>query len=802
MSNENEHLNISLPKEVQASEVSYRRLLESARDGMIALDVVNEIRYRRLFESTRHGILILDAVTRKITDANPFMVYLLGYSHDEFLGKELWEIGLLKDEEASKYAFRELQQKGYIRYIDLPLETKNGELREVEFISNLYTEGSRRIIQCNIHDITGRRAAEIALSKLTDDLELAAQHYQRVLDHSLDVICQIDETGKFILVSAAAEKVWGYEPEELIGRKYIELVHPDDRARTEHAAMDIMSGHPTSTFENCSERKDGSVAHTMWSAKWSETDRTMFCVARDISPIKHAEQALKESEANYRNLIESSPAVMYLAEPFPPYSPIYVSPNVAAFGYPHEEWFARPDMWTSLIHKDDLERVLKLTEEAMEQEHDTELEYRIIARDGSIHWVQDKGRFISDAKGNKVGWQGVILDVTKTKELEDQLRQSQKLESVGLLAGGIAHDFNNMLGVIGGYSDLALRKLKADDPIRSNIEEIKKACNRSAALTQQLLAFSRQQVLEPEVLDLNEVITDTIKMLQRVIGEDIQLTATLNPKLGRVKADPGQISQIILNLAVNARDAMPQGGRLTIETANVFLEPDYTEQQIGIPPGTYVMLAVCDTGTGMNDETRQHIFEPFYTTKEVGQGTGLGLATVYGIVKQSGGNIEVESKQGTGTTFKIYLPQAANQLSSAKLINTPDQMLTGNQTILLVEDEVLVRNLTCRILEECGYTVIEASNGAEALEIYDAGDCKFDLLMTDVVMPQMGGRELAEKLTAKLPNLKILFTSGYTDDAVVRHGVIETNTNFIQKPFSPESLATKIKLILDNSNKS
>jgi CheY-like chemotaxis protein len=354
-----------------------------------------------------------------------------------------------------------------------------------------------------------------------------------------------------------------------------------------------------------------------------------------------------------------------------------------------------------------------------------------------------------------------------------------------------------MLTAINGYSELTLRALEADNPLRHNVEEIKKAGERSALLTHQLLAFSRRQFLQPELLDLNEVITDTTKMLERVIGEDIQLVIALKPKTGLVSVDPGQLSQIIMNLAVNARDAMPQGGTLSIETANIILEPVAAREKVGILPGAYVMLAVCDTGHGIDDSILQHIFEPFFTTKEVGRGTGLGLATVYGIVKQSGGNIEVESREGVGTTFRIYLPRVEDESEAAEVKNTSTELPTGTETILLVEDEELVRNLSREILETCGYTVIKARDGLEALECCDKGDCKIDLLMTDIVMPRMGGRELVEKLTEKLPNLKILFTSGYTDNEMVRRGIIETSTHFIQKPFTLDALAHKVREVLD-----
>ena len=520
-------------------------------------------------------------------------------------------------------------------------------------------------------------------------------------------------------------------------------------------------------------------------------------VSVDITERKKSETALRQAEDKYRSLIESSPGIIYLNEPTPPYSTIYVSPSVEILGYSPQEWYSTPGMWASLLHQEDRERVLREFDTAAKEGSETDLEYRVVARDGSIYWWQDRGHFVSDIKQNRLAWQGIILDITRTKALEEQLRQSQKLESVGRLAGGIAHDFNNMLTAINGYSELTLRKLEAESPLRRNIEEIKKAGERSALLTHQLLAFSRQQILNPVVLNLNEVVVDIMKLLERLIGEDVKLVIALNAKTGRVNVDPGQLSQIIMNLAVNARDAMPQGGKLTIETANVFLEPKNAGQKVGILPGAYVMLAICDTGQGMDDKIQQQIFEPFFTTKELGKGTGLGLATVYGIVKQSGGNIEFESKVGVGTTFRVYLPRVAEQTEAVEITDIPAEFFTGTETILLVEDEELVRKLSREMLETCGYRVIEARDGIEALKIFDGGDCQLDLLMTDVVMPQMGGRELAEKLKERLPDIKILFTSGYTDDAVIRHGVIETNTNFIQKPFTFDALSLKVRKLLD-----
>jgi PAS domain S-box-containing protein len=383
----------------------------------------------------------------------------------------------------------------------------------------------------------------------------------------------------------------------------------------------------------------------------------------------------------------------------------------------------------------------------------------------------------------------------------EQLRLAQKLESVGRLAGGIAHDFNNMLTAINGYSDLTLRRLTDEDPLRRNIEEIKKAGERSAALTNQLLAFSRRQMLKPKVIDINQTVDEVGMMLKRLIGEDVNLATNLAENLGRVEADPGQLTQVIMNLAVNARDAMPNGGQLTIETANVFLDREYAARHAGTQPGSYVMLAVSDNGTGMSDETLQNIFEPFYTTKATGKGTGLGLATVYGIVKQSGGYIWVYTEIDEGTTFKVYLPRVDEQASAAEEISGEHAILLGKETILLVEDEDIVRNLSRQILETCGYKVVEASNGEEALAIFRQSDAKFDLIVTDVVMPKLSGRQLAEELQKISPETKILFMSGYTDDTIVRQGIIETGGDFIQKPFTFNTLAGKVREMLDHDAK-
>ena len=382
-------------------------------------------------------------------------------------------------------------------------------------------------------------------------------------------------------------------------------------------------------------------------------------------------------------------------------------------------------------------------------------------------------------------------------QTQGQLEQAQKMDAIGRLAGGVAHDFNNLLTVILGRTDMLLHPLKAEDPMRRGIELIQRTAGRAADLTRQLLAFSRKQVLEATVLDLSAVTTDMKYMLARLIGEDIALVTTQGSELGRVKADRGQIEQVVMNLAVNARDAMPQGGHLIIETENVDLDAEYVRRHVGARPGPHVMLAVSDSGVGIPREIQRHIFEPFFTTKEQGKGTGLGLATVYGIVKQSGGYIECDSEPGRGTAFRIYLPRVDVAAPAVERSARPVEAAGGTETILLVEDEEGVRELARDILRASGYTVIEARNGAEALLLSERHQGPLDLLLTDVVMPRMSGRELAERLAPLRPDLSVLYMSGYTDDAVIRHGVLGAGTAFLQKPFTPGALIARVRETLD-----
>ena len=508
---------------------------------------------------------------------------------------------------------------------------------------------------------------------------------------------------------------------------------------------------------------------------------------------KRTEEQLHDSERKYRLLFETNPEPMFVYD-FTTLRILAVNDAaVARYGYSEREFLERT--LRDIRSPDDQDRL------------DEELNNRPdegAVRTGVRHRAKDGKIFEVDLVARPLEFAGrrarLVLahDVTAQRHLEHQLRQSQKMEAVGQLAGGIAHDFNNLLTAILGSTQLLLHNMPPGDPRREDAEEIKHAGLRAAELTRQLLAFSRRQVLAPKVLDLNAVVANMDRMLRRLLGDDVELVTSLEPTAGAVNADPGQLEQVLLNLAVNARDAMPTGGRLSIETARLTLHEEHVERRHRLPPGDYACLVVADTGVGMDEATQAHLFEPFFTTKEVGKGTGLGLATVYGIVKQSGGYIWVYSEPGRGTTIKVYLPRVPGAADAPSPAPPPKEVRGGHETVLLVEDAAPVRALARRSLEACGYRVLDAPDGPAALKLSAQHGDSIDLLVTDVVMPGMSGRELAERLARERPRTKVLYTSGYTDDAMVRQGVLTAGVAFLQKPFVPDSLARKVREVLDD----
>ena len=498
-------------------------------------------------------------------------------------------------------------------------------------------------------------------------------------------------------------------------------------------------------------------------------------------------------ETRYRELFENAKDTVFTTD----LSGQFTSLNRAGellTGYQRAELTGQS--LSSLVLPEDRDRLTSLLPAKDSRSDMTACELSILTKDGRKILLELSARSIRQ-DGKFIGVQGIARDISSRRKLEEQLRQSQKMEAIGRLAGGVAHDFNNLLTVISGYSELALHTIPEKDAAQGCIHEIQKASDRAASLTRQLLAFSRKQVLAPTTLSLNTVVSSMEKMLGRLIGEDIQLITDLDAELGSVKADLGQIEQVLLNLAVNARDAMPHGGRLTLGTANVFLDEidvrDYPEAK----PGLYVMISVTDTGCGMTDDVRSRIFEPFFTTKEAGKGTGLGLATVYGIISQSEGHVAVTSRPGHGTQFRLYLPRTNATASDMHDSEAPKNISGGKEVVLLVEDDDSVRSLARHILQRSGYEVLVASDGPEALNQIELHTRDLDLMITDMVMPMMNGRELAERVSVLRPNTKILFLSGYTDDAIFRHGLSDEEVNFLQKPFRPDALAAKVRAILD-----
>ena len=734
----------------------------------------------------------------QITSWNPGAERLFGWKRSEAIGRN--SSFIVPADKASEFA-------------DVMHRLRQGDrLKQLETV-RLHRDGGRRDVAVTaspIHDRNGQLvgvakiARDISLQKLDQALLLRSEErYRTLVSATSAIVWSSPASGSFDTEQPAWTSFTGQTVEQHSGWGWLNAVHPDDRERSKQAWDEAVRQGDTCRVEHRLRRADGE--YRLMSVRATpifEPDggiREWVGVHTDVTDQKISEQAVRDAQQRLEQVLASSPAILYtlVLKDSGILGCSWISDNVRElFGYSAQEALA-PDWWSNNVHPDDLEGVASRTVSDLFTAGSTASEYRFRHQNGAYRWIRSDVRLIRTPTGEPLVAVGSWTDITDVKLLEEQFRHSQKLEAFGQLAAGVAHDFNNLLTIINGYSDLLLDCMPPGDPMREMVGEIHKAGDRSAALTRQLLAFSRKQVLAPRVLDLNEIVSATDKMLRRLIGEDVRLITSRVPSLWQVRADPGQVEQVLMNLAVNARDAMPQGGRLTIETQNVALDDAYARTHPDASAGSYVMLSVTDTGSGMPADVIARMFEPFFTTKEAGKGTGLGLATVYGIVRQSGGHVEVTSEVGVGTTFKVYLPRTEvepdERAARARSLAPP----RGTETILLVEDEEAVRDLAQMLLVKCGYKVLEAANGAEATRVVAEYDGPIHLLLTDVVMPGIGGRMVSEVITKRHPTVRVLFISGYTDDAVIRHGVLREDTNFLQKPFTPMRLATTVREVLD-----
>jgi PAS domain S-box-containing protein len=751
----------------------------------------SEEKFRKAFMTGADAFYIATLNAGLILEVNDCFQEVFGYTREEVIGKTSIQLDLYADPADRAKMVSEVKSKGYVRNMEIRARRKRGEIFPLLISVNLLRESGEQLILGVLRDITEGKRAEEALKE-------SEERYRTLFENAPVGIYRTTPEGRSLAVNPALAKMLGYSTiRDLLGRDLNAESFEAEYPRSHFMALMEERGE-VSGLESAWRRKDGGIVNIRENAR---------AIRDDSGKIVYYEGTVenitenKRAEAEHVRLvtaIEQSVEAVVITDIHGTIE--YVNPAFTRItGYSREEARGQnPRILKSGKHDPVVYQQLWATILKGEVWHGELINRR---KDGSLYTEEVNIAPVRNPRGELTHFIATKQDVTERKSLEKRLRQAARLEAIGTLAGGVAHDFNNHLTIINGYSDLVLNRLNSDDPLRGHLEEIKKAGERAASLTRQLLAFSRQQVLAPRILDLNALVADVQKMLRRLIGEDIDLAMVRDPALGRVKADPGQIEQILMNLAVNARDAMPQGGKLGIETANIELDDAYARTHPVVTPGHYVMLAVSDTGIGMDAQTQAHIFEPFFTTKKMGKGTGLGLAMVYGTVKQSGGYIWVYSEVGRGTTFKIYLPRIEEIDEPVQASEARRRPVAGSETILLVEDDEVVRALAARILQECGYKVLESENPEDALQVGERQKEPIDLLLTDVVLPGMSGRKVAEHLAFLRPGMKVLYMSGYTDDTIVRHGVLEADTFFLQKPFTPIALARKVREVLDADRK-
>ena len=772
-------------------DITDRKRAEEALRG-------SEEKYRRIVETANEGILLADE-DFLVTYVNQKLADMLGCLPEEIIGKQLSHFmfpeDLADDQERRSHRIHGLNETYERRF-----RRSDGRECWANVSAAVLRTADGRFMGsfAMLTDITERKRAEEALRE-------SEELYRSLVNLSPDAISVADLNGQLTFASPKAIQMFGNSPdEEVIGRSILCWVAPEEQEKASTNIQRLLTEGTLTATEFTLVKKDGTrfigevnaaVIHSPDGSPMS-----MIIITRDVTERKQAEEEILESENKFKSFAENALAGIYLLQDgvFK-----YVNPRFAQmFGYTVEECLN--DMhYKDLVYEEDLpkvdEQVRKRTSGEVGFVHHT---FRGLKKNGQIFHVEVYGAQ-SVHKGEPAGT-GTILDITdrqraeeERKKLEEQLFQAQKMESVGRLAGGVAHDFNNMLGVIIGMTELALNQDVPNRKLRHNLEEILKAGLRSADLTRQLLAFARKQTAIPKVLDLNDTISGMLKMLRRLIGEDTDLSWQPGLDLWKVKIDPSQVDQILANLAVNARDAISGVGAITIRTENVVIDDSNRDQHLEFIPGEYVLLTVSDTGDGMSKEVSENIFEPFFTTKDVGKGTGLGLSTVYGIVKQNDGFIYVESEPGKGATFNIYLPRHESESAQVACVEVANERPTGTETILLVEDDDAILNLSKMILESLGYTVVAARTPVNAVHLAEEHPGDLHLLITDVVMPEMNGRELAEQLRAVRPNLKCLYMSGYTADVIAHRGLLDEGVNFIQKPFGCDDFALRIRKVLD-----
>lgn len=882
--------------------------------------IASEIRYRRLFESAQDGILILDAETGKILDANPFLIQLLGYSHETFVGKHIWELGSFKNIVAHKTHFLELQQKEYIRYEDLPLETVDGRHIEVEFVTNVYLVNNQKVVQCNIRDVTERKRADQRLAENERRLRTMFESEPECVK-LLGPNCTLLEMN-----SAGLRMIEATSLEQVVGKSILGVILPEYRpAFAELCDRGFRGESGTLEYEIQGFKGSRRLLETHSAPLYNEQGRveSVLSITRDITERKRAEDAVRQSQLNYQSLVSSIDGIVWEADAST-FQFTFVSQQAERLlGYPIERWLTEPTFWKDHIHPDDQEWAVACCVAATKERKAHDFEYRMIGIDGRTVWLRDiisviveNGRpmklrgvmiditerkkaekalkqseeqyrkfFVDDLAGNYIttpegeilacnpafarifGFrsvdevlhanvndfyndpdrrkkflqllrekkrleyyetqfirpdgkrvycvensigafnsqgelvqiQGYLFDDTQRKLLEEELIQAQKMESLGTLAGGIAHDFNNILAIILGRSTI-LGQLKLElepEKFSQNIEAITKAADRGAMLVKQLLTFARKREVLFESVNINDITGEIDKLLRETLPKTITVSISLQPELPFVIADAGQLHQVLLNLCVNARDAMPRGGTLSI-SCNTVEGESLSSRFPKIVARQYVQIKVSDTGVGMDETTRQRIFEPFFTTKDLGKGTGLGLAVVFGIVERHAGFIDTQSVPGEGSSFAVYLPVAEQGLEvPLRVRKGTEEIPGGSETILVIEDEKMLRGSVKAVLVSKGYTVLTAEDGVEGIEVYQAHQKEIAVVLSDVGLPRLDGQDVFRKVRESNPQAKVILTSGFFDPEIKAQMFKAGVKDFIQKPYSYSEILQKIRTVID-----